>query len=220
MAAVLQRLSEDRMSPVQALREFIQQRLTAAAAEIFTAFLQTTVQFQQEIDRQRKLLQIHWKHPVQLLTAERPQQHMGKQKSSSSVEQEEHEAPHIKEQPVPDGGDHSHHSVRDWSSQRLTAAAEDIFTLFQQAVLQYEEEMAAQRRMLQINWNPHIQLHRAELQQDHDCREEQLFEQETHCSSIVLQLPFHLLATPARFCSMVKGRGTILAATRLKPKSS
>ncbi|XP_029966235.1 involucrin-like [Salarias fasciatus] len=35
--------------------------------------------------------------------------------------------------------------------------------------------------MLQINWNPQIKLHRTELQQDHDCREEQLFKQEAHC---------------------------------------
>ncbi|XP_029958759.1 uncharacterized protein LOC115396836 [Salarias fasciatus] len=204
------------MSSVQALREFIKQRLTAAAGEIFTAFLQTIVQFEEEIDRQRKLLQIKWKHKVKLHRTVSPvlfhpaitvkpshpshqgllsgfppeslQQQMGTQKMSSSVEQEEHEAPHIKEEEdlvavtVTGGeGDDSHHSVRDWSTQRLTAAAEEIFTLFQQTVLQYEEEIGRQCRMLEINWNPHIRLHRTELQQDHDCRGEQLFKQETHC---------------------------------------
>uniref|UniRef100_A0A672GRD4 C2H2-type domain-containing protein n=2 Tax=Salarias fasciatus TaxID=181472 RepID=A0A672GRD4_SALFA len=176
------------MSSVQALREFIKQRLTAAAGEIFTAFLQTIVQFEEEIDRQRKLLQIKWKHKVKLHRTESLQQQMGTQKMSSSVEQEEHEAPHIKEEEdlvavtVTGGeGDDSHHSVRDWSTQRLTAAAEEIFTLFQQTVLQYEEEIGRQCRMLEINWNPHIRLHRTELQQDHDCRGEQLFKQETHC---------------------------------------
>ncbi|XP_029955163.1 zinc finger protein 35-like isoform X2 [Salarias fasciatus] len=34
--------------------------------------------------------------------------------------------------------------------------------------------------MLEINWNPQIKSHRAELQQDHDCREEQLFKQKTN----------------------------------------
>uniref|UniRef100_A0A672I775 C2H2-type domain-containing protein n=1 Tax=Salarias fasciatus TaxID=181472 RepID=A0A672I775_SALFA len=112
---------------------------------------------------------------------------MGNQKTSSSLEQEEHEAPHIKEEEdvveatVADGeGDDSHHSVRDLTIQSLTAAAEEIFTLFQQTVVQYEEEIGRQRRMLEIDWNPQIRLHRTELQQDHDCRQEQLFKQETN----------------------------------------
>ncbi|XP_029941172.1 zinc finger protein 431-like [Salarias fasciatus] len=175
------------MSPVQALREFIKQRLTAAAGEIITAFQQTVVQFEEEIDRQGKLLEINWKHQVRFHRTESPQQHMGNQKTSSSLEQEEHEAPHIKEEEdvveatVTDGeGDDSHHSVRDLTIQKLTAAAEEIFTLFQQTVVQYEEEIGRQRRMLEINWNPQIRLHRTELQQDHDCREEQLFKQETN----------------------------------------
>ncbi|XP_029974747.1 zinc finger protein 436-like isoform X3 [Salarias fasciatus] len=177
------------MSSVQALREFINQRLTAAAGEIFTVFQQTIVQFEEEIYRQRKRLEIKWKHQVRLHRAESPQQHIGNQKTSSSLEQEEHEAPHIKEEEdvvevtVTDGeGDDSHHSVRDLTTQRLTAAAEEIFTLFQQAVVQYEEEIGRQRRMLEINWNPQIKLTGTELQQDLDCREEQLFKQETnHC---------------------------------------
>ncbi|XP_029955159.1 zinc finger protein OZF-like isoform X4 [Salarias fasciatus] len=74
----------------------------------------------------------------------------------------------------------SNHSVRDLTTQRLTAAAEEIFTLFQPTVVQYEEEIGRRRRMLEINWNPQIKLHRIELQQDHDCREEQLFKQETN----------------------------------------
>ncbi|XP_029941168.1 zinc finger protein with KRAB and SCAN domains 8-like [Salarias fasciatus] len=175
------------MSPVQALREFIKQRLTAAAGEIITAFQQTIVQFEEEIDRQGKLLEINWKHQVRFHRTESPQQHMGNQKTSSSLEQEEHEAPHIKEEEdvvevtVTDGeGDDSHHSVRDLTIQSLTAAAEEIFTLFQQTVVQYEEEIGHQRRMLEVDWNPQIKLHRTELQQDHDCREEQLFKQETN----------------------------------------
>uniref|UniRef100_A0A672HR04 C2H2-type domain-containing protein n=1 Tax=Salarias fasciatus TaxID=181472 RepID=A0A672HR04_SALFA len=113
---------------------------------------------------------------------ESPQQHIGEQKSSSSVEQEEHEAPHIKEASVPDGeGDDSHHSERDWSSQRLTAAAVEICTLFEQAIVRSQEEVERQHRLLETIWKPQIKLHRAELQQHHDCREEQLFKQETHC---------------------------------------
>ncbi|XP_029955219.1 zinc finger protein 287-like [Salarias fasciatus] len=146
------------MSSVQALREFIKQRLTAAAGEIFTVFQQTIVQFEEEIYRQRKLLEINWKSQINFHRTESPQQHNGNQQTSSN------------------------HSVRDLTTQRLTAAAEEIFTLFQPTVVQYEEEIGRQRRMLEINWNPQIKLHRAELQQDHDCREEQLFKQETNYS--------------------------------------
>ncbi|XP_029962971.1 zinc finger protein with KRAB and SCAN domains 8-like isoform X2 [Salarias fasciatus] len=170
------------MTSVQALREFISERLTAAAGEIFTAFLQTIVPFEEEIDRQRKLLQISSKLKTKSHRTESPQQHIGEQKSSSSVEQEEHEAPHIKEASVPDGeGDDSHHSERDWSSQRLTAAAVEICTLFEQAIVRSQEEVERQHRLLEIIWKPQIKLHRADLQQHHDCREEQLFKQETHC---------------------------------------
>uniref|UniRef100_A0A672FTU3 C2H2-type domain-containing protein n=1 Tax=Salarias fasciatus TaxID=181472 RepID=A0A672FTU3_SALFA len=170
------------MTSVQALREFISERLTAAAGEIFTAFLQTIVPFEEEIDRQRKLLQISSRLNIKSHRTESPQQHIGEQKSSSSVEQEEHEAPHIKEASVPDGeGDDSHHSERDWSSQRLTAAAVEICTLFEQAIVRSQEEVERQHRLLETMWESEIDLHSPELQQHHDCREEQLFKQETHC---------------------------------------
>ena len=45
------------MSSVQYLREFISERLTAAAEEIFTVFEKTIVQYEEEVDRQRRLLE-------------------------------------------------------------------------------------------------------------------------------------------------------------------
>ncbi|XP_029974633.1 uncharacterized protein LOC115408167 [Salarias fasciatus] len=166
------------MSSVQALKEFISERLTAAAAEIFTAFQQTVVQCEEEIRHQRRLLGIG---------KESPQRHTGAQKTSSSMEQDEHEAPHIKEEEdlvevtVTDGErDNSHNSVRDLTTQRLTAAAVEIFAMVEQTIVQYEEEIERQRRLLEINWNPQIKLHRTELPQNRDCREEQLFKEETN----------------------------------------
>ncbi|KAM9762063.1 uncharacterized protein ACNS7B_004276 [Menidia menidia] len=49
------------MSSAQHLREFISQRLTAAAEEIFSEFEKTIVQYEDEIDRQRRLLEFSWK---------------------------------------------------------------------------------------------------------------------------------------------------------------
>ncbi|XP_029964138.1 zinc finger protein 37 homolog isoform X2 [Salarias fasciatus] len=168
------------MTPAEALREFIQQRLTAAAAEIFTAFQQTIIQYEKEMNVQDRLLEITGELPAPLSTTESPQQHSRNQKTSSSGEQEEHGAPHLKEKEgvversVPDGGsEDSHHSVRDSTSRRLSAAAVEIFSLFQQTIVQYQEKIDRQRRLLDVIFQPQIKLHRIELQQRRDSRGEQ-----------------------------------------------
>ena len=61
------------MSSVESLREFINQRLTAAAEEIFTEVEKTIVQYEEEIDRQRRLLEITWRPQIKLQrTGRRP----------------------------------------------------------------------------------------------------------------------------------------------------
>ncbi|XP_061593477.1 zinc finger protein 32-like [Cololabis saira] len=55
-------------------------------------------------------------------------------------------------------------SLREFISQRLTAAAEEIFTEFEKTIVQYEEEIDRQRKMLDITWKPEIKLQRTELQ--------------------------------------------------------
>ncbi|XP_051809108.1 zinc finger protein 436-like [Acanthochromis polyacanthus] len=61
------------MSSVQNLRELINERLTAAAEEIFTEFEKTIVQYEEEIDRQRRLLDNIWKPQITQHTADLPQ---------------------------------------------------------------------------------------------------------------------------------------------------
>lgn len=46
------------MSSVEYLREFINRRLAAAAEEIFGVFRKTIVEYEEEINRQRRLLKI------------------------------------------------------------------------------------------------------------------------------------------------------------------
>nr|XP_020481032.1 zinc finger protein with KRAB and SCAN domains 1-like [Monopterus albus] len=96
------------MSSVQRLREFVTERLTAAAEEIFGGFEKIIVQYEEEIGRQRRLLDIVWKPEVKLI--ELPQQHVCKeevvladqqlwnQERNSSLDQEDPEPPQIKEQ--------------------------------------------------------------------------------------------------------------------------
>ncbi|XP_061587643.1 zinc finger protein 709-like [Cololabis saira] len=54
------------MSSVQVLRDFISDRLTAAALEIFSEFERTIVQYEEVIDRQRRLLDVTWKPEIPL----------------------------------------------------------------------------------------------------------------------------------------------------------
>ena len=54
------------MSSVVCLREFVNERLTAAAEEIFGVFIKTVVEYEEEIDRQRRLLDIIWKPEIKL----------------------------------------------------------------------------------------------------------------------------------------------------------
>ncbi|XP_042073560.1 zinc finger protein with KRAB and SCAN domains 8-like isoform X1 [Haplochromis burtoni] len=104
------------MPSAQYLREFINERLTAAAEQIFLEFEKTIVQYEKKIDRQRRLLDITWKPQIKLhrtvfCPPDVPQQQvceeeeevlleqqLWNQERSSSVEQEEPEPPQIKEE--------------------------------------------------------------------------------------------------------------------------
>ncbi|XP_030267016.1 zinc finger protein 501-like isoform X2 [Sparus aurata] len=112
------------MSKVQTLRVFMKQRLTAAAEEIFELFERTIAEYEEELCRQRKLLDAVFKPQVQLHRTGRPnpsappeapqppltspdvQQQLNKeedppeqQERSSSLDQEDPpELPHIKEE--------------------------------------------------------------------------------------------------------------------------
>ncbi|XP_028283218.1 zinc finger protein 79-like [Parambassis ranga] len=82
-------MTEVRAPAVEFLREFISERLTAAAAEIFRVFEQTVVQYEQELDRQRRLLHSTWSPEVRLL-AEPPQQHV--------CQEDQEDPPHAEEE--------------------------------------------------------------------------------------------------------------------------
>lgn len=54
------------MSTIRCLRKLINERLTAAAEEIFAVFEKTIVKYEDEIDRQRRLLDNVWKPEIKL----------------------------------------------------------------------------------------------------------------------------------------------------------
>ena len=53
--------------------------------------------------------------------------------------------------------------LRELMNERLTAAAEEIFRVFQKTIVEYEEEINRQSRLLDIVWKPEIKLHRIGL---------------------------------------------------------
>ncbi|XP_034547126.1 zinc finger protein 501-like [Notolabrus celidotus] len=67
------------MSSVECLREFVSERLTAAAEEIFGVFKRAVVEYEEEIDRQRRLLDLFLKPQIRLQRTELPQQHVWKE---------------------------------------------------------------------------------------------------------------------------------------------
>ncbi|XP_078792485.1 uncharacterized protein LOC144987221 isoform X4 [Oryzias latipes] len=93
------------MSSLQSLRELISERLAAAAEEICRLCEGTIVQYEQELCRQRRLLDVIWKPQLQLHHIVLPQHWMTEeddlcdQQRNFRVEQEEPEPLQIKEEP-------------------------------------------------------------------------------------------------------------------------
>ncbi|XP_037537344.1 zinc finger and SCAN domain-containing protein 31-like [Nematolebias whitei] len=98
------------MSSVHLLREFIGERLSAAASEIFSEFEKTILRYEEELDRQRRLLDVSWKPELKLHRVDFRQEPVHKielifmnkqhynQERNSSLDQEEPEPPLIKEE--------------------------------------------------------------------------------------------------------------------------
>ncbi|XP_047445311.1 pollen-specific leucine-rich repeat extensin-like protein 1 [Mugil cephalus] len=98
------------MSSAENLRDLIIEPLTVSPEEIFGLFERTVVQSEEEIDRQRRLLDITWKPEIKLHRIDLPPQHVSteeevltgqqlyNQERNSSLDQEDPEPPQIKEE--------------------------------------------------------------------------------------------------------------------------
>ncbi|XP_036949775.1 zinc finger protein 771-like isoform X5 [Acanthopagrus latus] len=73
--------------------------------------------------------------------------------------------------------------------QRLTAAAEEIFELFERTIAEYEEELCRHRKLLDAVFQPQVQLHRTDVQQLLGSEEEDPPEQQEWSSSLDQQDP-------------------------------
>ncbi|XP_034547132.1 uncharacterized protein LOC117818384 isoform X2 [Notolabrus celidotus] len=93
------------MSSVESWKEFINERLTAVVEDIFGVFIKTLVEYEEEIERQRRLLDT-FKKPVIEVHRTEPQskqqnlsdKQLCNQKRDSTLDQEDPEPPQIQEQ--------------------------------------------------------------------------------------------------------------------------
>ncbi|KAM9310700.1 uncharacterized protein KZ484_026539 [Pholidichthys leucotaenia] len=64
--------------------------------------------------------------------------------------------------------------LRGLIRERLAAAAEEICREFEEVIVQYEEEIQRQHRLLDIRWNPKVELHSKDLPHHHGCKEDEV----------------------------------------------
>ncbi|XP_008289309.1 uncharacterized protein LOC103364080 isoform X2 [Stegastes partitus] len=167
------------MSSVQNLRELINERLTAAAEEIFTEFEKTIVQYEEVIDRQRRLLDVIWKPQITLDTTGLPQQHVCEQEEvladqqlhnqakNSNLDQEDPESPQIKEEQeelcLSQDGEHlvltQKTDMLVQCKSKCKELSREIFQVFEKTLIKYEKQINHQHRLLDIIRKPEIKLH-------------------------------------------------------------
>ncbi|XP_029291288.1 zinc finger protein 177-like isoform X2 [Cottoperca gobio] len=104
--------------------------------------------------------------------------------------------------------------LREFVNERLNAAAEEIFGVFQEAVVEYETEIDRQRRLLDVVWKPEIKLHRIELPQQHVCKEEEVISDQQLCvqerSSSLDPEPPHIKEDQEELCTSQEGEQLVL----------
>ncbi|XP_039466336.1 zinc finger protein 436-like [Oreochromis aureus] len=173
------------MSSVQYLREFIKERLTAACEEIFSEVQKTIVQYEEEINRQHRLLDISRKPDRNSHIIDLPQQHDCKeeegldeqqvcnQERNSSLDQEDPEPPQIKEE------QEEPCSSQEGEQLGLKQETEGI-------IVWTDEERLT---LLETIWKPELKLDRIDPTQQQVCDQEDpeplhiKQEQEELCSS-------------------------------------
>uniref|UniRef100_UPI0037E867AE zinc finger protein 37 homolog n=1 Tax=Semicossyphus pulcher TaxID=241346 RepID=UPI0037E867AE len=104
--------------------------------------------------------------------------------------------------------------LREFVNERLTAAAEEIFGVFKRTIVEYEQELDRQRRLLDFVWKPHVKLERIELPQQYVRREEEVFDGQQLCNQernfSLDQGPPEIKEEQEELCSSQEGEQLIL----------
>ncbi|XP_030609242.1 uncharacterized protein LOC115796898 isoform X2 [Archocentrus centrarchus] len=72
--------------------------------------------------------------------------------------------------------------LREFIKDRLTAVCEEIFLEVQKTIVQYEEEISRQPRLLDMSRKPDTNSHIIDLPQQHDCEEEEGLDEQQICN--------------------------------------
>ncbi|XP_042072142.1 zinc finger protein 37 homolog isoform X1 [Haplochromis burtoni] len=156
------------MSSAQYLREFIKERLTAVCEEIFSEVQKTIVQYEEEINRQHRLLDISRKpdRNSHIIEESLGEQQVCNQETNSSLDQEDPEPPQIKEE------QEELCSSQEGEQLGRKQEAEDI-------IVWIDEE---QLRLLEMVWKPEMQSHRIDLHQQSVHDEEMVTREKQVCN--------------------------------------
>ncbi|XP_058505039.1 trichohyalin-like isoform X3 [Solea solea] len=176
------------MSSLQCFRDLITERLTVAAEEIFRHVERTVVEYEEELDRQRKLLEIVCKPRVKLKRIELPQQHVPKeeevlteqqlcnQERNSSLDQEEPESLQIKEEQEEICTSHEGEQLE------VKQEADTLMLTPENEESDHMEPGRNLQHRLFMKWGPVIKLQRTELPQQHVCKEEEVLTEQQLCN--------------------------------------
>ncbi|XP_034092644.1 zinc finger protein 3-like isoform X3 [Gymnodraco acuticeps] len=172
------------MAAVEKLRSVINERLAAAADEIYGVFAQALSAYEEEICRQRRLLDTVLKPQIKLHRTELPQQHvcneeevltdqqLCSQERNSSLDQEDPEPPQIKEE--------QEELCTSQEEEQLGLKQEtDVFMV---TLTDEESVHSGQTCAKESVGKPQIKLHRTELPQQHVCNEEEVLTDQQLCS--------------------------------------
>ncbi|XP_025756998.1 zinc finger protein 771 isoform X3 [Oreochromis niloticus] len=169
---------EAAMSSVQYLREFIKERLTAVCEEIFSEVQKTIVQYEEETNRQHRLLDISRKPDRNSHIIDLPRQHdceeeegldeqqVFNQERNSSLDQEDPEPPQIKEE------QEEPCSSQEGEQLGLKQESEGI-------IVWTDEE---QLRQMETIWKPEIKLYRIDVVQQDGFEEEEVLTDQQVCN--------------------------------------
>ncbi|XP_061702107.1 zinc finger protein ZFP2-like [Syngnathoides biaculeatus] len=122
------------MTSYQYIRHFVNERLAAAAEEIAGVFINTIVEYEEEIGRQRRLLDDFQKPRIKLDRREHQEQDVDEQQavfsgsSWSSEDRENPEPPQIKEEPCTSHDGDEWEMKQEWDNIRLISVCQESHT--------------------------------------------------------------------------------------------
>ncbi|KAK2889865.1 hypothetical protein Q8A73_018165 [Channa argus] len=163
--------NEAAMSSVQCLRTFVNERLTAAAEEIFGVFHKTIVEYEEQI----RLLEIVWKPEIKL---HRIEHHVVKEEEVLADQQVSNQhwnpiADQVDSVPTQVKEDQEEHSLTQEEEELVVKQETDSFILTLSDVEIYDRETESNDNQLLLSHNSPITESQEQLLPQHVCMEEE-----------------------------------------------